>query len=398
MTAPLSIAADPTGHAPPHHLGALTGVRFVAAVHVVLFHTTWYQVPRLPTPLANVMFSASASVGMFFILSGFVLAHNYGRTELADRAGFWWARVARVYPAYLLALLVALPLWLRALFNDHGGQIPLGHVATILFADVALLQSWVPRIACELNCPAWSVSTEAFFYLLFPLLLALLLRCSRRGLLAAAALACGVSLALLALWLTRYSTRVADVRLVLLYSPLARLPEFVLGVALGLWFGRAPRLRHAGTLSVLVTVLLLALLMLPVSPAFAMERHFAYAPLFALLVLLLAYGDGPVARALATPTMVRLGEASYPLYLLHLPLWEYLRALVGEPVPTPGDPAALARWVGFLALYWAIITGASLAVVRWYETPARRAIRAWVSARRARRAAPDERGLTSSSA
>ncbi len=51
-----------------------------------------------------------ASVSFFILLSGFVLAYNYAgraRAGTLDRARFWKARFTRLYPIYLLSLLLA---------------------------------------------------------------------------------------------------------------------------------------------------------------------------------------------------------------------------------------------------------------------------------------------------
>ena len=78
-------------------LDALTGLRFLAALHVVLFH---FGTPCLqgvaPEWMVQVVASGYASVGVFFLLSGFVLAYNYvdtaGGMQTPPRA-FWSARV-----------------------------------------------------------------------------------------------------------------------------------------------------------------------------------------------------------------------------------------------------------------------------------------------------------------
>src|SRR5436853_4220175 len=47
-------------------------------------------------------------------------------------------------------------------------------------------------------------------------------------------------------------------------------------------------------------------------------------PLFALLIYSLASGEGPLAALLSLPAMVVLGEASYALYIVHIPLWDWM--------------------------------------------------------------------------
>src|SRR3954467_10956080 len=95
---------------------ALSGLRIVAAVWVVLFHfRPWLEVsaPGFRSALAPVINCGAQGVDLFFILSGFVLTWNY-----LDRMGesfsmkatlhFLWLRLARVWPVYLVTLHLAL--------------------------------------------------------------------------------------------------------------------------------------------------------------------------------------------------------------------------------------------------------------------------------------------------
>jgi peptidoglycan/LPS O-acetylase OafA/YrhL len=99
-------------------LPALTSLRFFAALWVVFFHLSTRVAGTLPAAARTVIGRGWMGVPFFFILSGFILAHVYGRklsapATRAERGRFWWARVARVYPLYLLALAVFYPLFVH---------------------------------------------------------------------------------------------------------------------------------------------------------------------------------------------------------------------------------------------------------------------------------------------
>ncbi len=167
-TAPQPAAAVPlTLHRAP--LPALTGVRFLAATQVVLYHfgSGFAQRHHLPRPLTNLLTNGWTAVTLFFILSGFILSYTYSG-QIAGRGGklrFWEARFARIYPVYLLALLLSWP------FRGDPG---LG----LSMAVLTMVQAWNPfhvNYGGAWNSPAWTLSTEAFFYLLFPFFF----RCSR---------------------------------------------------------------------------------------------------------------------------------------------------------------------------------------------------------------------------
>ena len=102
-----------------------------------------------------------SGVTFFFILSGFVLAWS---SRVDDRPlNFYRRRFARIYPAYLVALLFAAVLWVL--------RDPVALLRGLL--TPFLLQAWAPDSSSyfAINVPAWSFSVEAFFYLAFPLVM-----------------------------------------------------------------------------------------------------------------------------------------------------------------------------------------------------------------------------------
>ncbi|MGH9344362.1 MAG: acyltransferase family protein, partial [Terriglobia bacterium] len=147
----------------PVRLDALTGLRCFAAINIVLFH---FSNPQWFGFLAPVINAGYAPVSYFILLSGFVLAYNYqgrARAGQLDKVRFWKSRFIRIYPIYLLSLLLS---W-QVVSTDYReythGMFWAGMVLTPL-----LLQGWVPSIATFLNTPAWTMSAEAFFYFIFP--------------------------------------------------------------------------------------------------------------------------------------------------------------------------------------------------------------------------------------
>jgi len=176
----------------PPTLRALTGLRFVAAFHVLLLHTALGFVQGAPPFVANVVRAGTASVSLFFVLSGFILAYQYldvGGTRPLDRRQFWWARVARIYPVYLFALLFALPYffaWAAATLESESPWAS-AKIAVTLVANLTLTQGWIPQTVGPMNPPGWSLSVEAFCYLLFPFAAARVVRLTTRQALTAAA-------------------------------------------------------------------------------------------------------------------------------------------------------------------------------------------------------------------
>src|ERR1700692_755811 len=85
-------------------LPALTGIRTLLAIFIILFHFT---PPHLGL-LYPVIDSAYVFVGFFFLLSGFILTYNYSDRALTlSKRDFWVGRLSRLYPTYILVLVVS---------------------------------------------------------------------------------------------------------------------------------------------------------------------------------------------------------------------------------------------------------------------------------------------------
>src|SRR4051794_29809514 len=106
-------------------LRALTGLRFVAAMQVLLYHVYAPGSRGAPGWVRALVGSGYVGVGLFFVLSGFVLAYNYLEPMEAGRVSrreFWLARLARVYPVYLLGLVAGMPVFVQWML--HASAFP----------------------------------------------------------------------------------------------------------------------------------------------------------------------------------------------------------------------------------------------------------------------------------
>jgi peptidoglycan/LPS O-acetylase OafA/YrhL len=366
-------------------LDALTGLRFFAAMGVVGYHFYCPPCePNAPSFLGNLLQAGFTTVSLFFVLSGFILAYNY-LDERGDFIGtvrdFYRARFARIYPIYLLALVVDLPLFLRFLPSAEPAATP-GEVARLCAATLTLTQSWLELGRPTWNLMAWTLSVEAFFYLVFPFLGPWLARQRSRRLLGVAGGAWLLGAApflageLASVWGAdgAASLGVRGLRawsqLPLQLIPPTRLPEFVLGMCLGLLFCRRTRQgseawRTVGLLATgagIVTVILL----LPPKPSPLVQLG-VLVPLFALSIWLLACGVAWNGLKLGTRPLVLLGGASYALYLLHGSMMGYALALNTRTLSLPHNVVAL--------LLLPIAVAASILLFQRVEEPARRWLR-----------------------
>jgi peptidoglycan/LPS O-acetylase OafA/YrhL len=328
----------------------------------VLFHAYPGFVRRYPVPrsLETFLSHGYLAVGLFFLLSGFILAYTYeGNIDgRANRVRFWEARFARIYPVYLLSLVMAFA---------FSGDLGLDTRAAVL----GMVQAWNPfnsDMAGAWNYPAWTLSAEAFFYICFPFVFPWLSRRSGRALYwltAVLLIICVLGqtpLKGLGDWKNHASFFVRYVPL-----PALRIPEFLLGVVMGLRFLRAGTAEHRPGRPLIVFVAVLgtiASLSLPIGDWVSL----VILP-FSVLVYELACGGTWLTGVLSTRLMVLLGGASYSVYLLRYPVTMWMRLVVEKL------PAAFVRAGELLTPIVLVLV--SIAVFRYWEEPARKTLRNW---------------------
>lgn len=369
---PKSISSASTRHP---RLEALTTVRFFASVYVVLFHLKvtgilaggpwWYR---------NFAGIGYVGVNFFFVLSGFILVLTYAGPPLNIRQ-FWRARFARIYPAYVVSLIAAAPFFF---FAVRHLELPFftwshKHLPTACVLTVTLLQAWIPQAGLTWNSVCWSLSVEAFFYLVFPLLLARSRNLSQSKLITWIFVCWFISLSFSFTYVHLHPDGLAAInsgatnlfwKNLLSFNPLVRLPEFVIGIMTGRLYLLAKRAyRFPSTLvaiglGALATVIVFAnKIPTPVISTGLLSLAFA-AIIYGLAL------RPPWARFLAIPQLVLLGDSSYSLYLLHSTV--IARAFAAMP------------YLGFsirVAASLAAAIGASLLCYLWLEEPARRLLR-----------------------
>lgn len=297
----------------PKSLPGLTGLRGLAALWVVLYHYCSLYLPALNAEwLGGLLSRGYLAVDLFFLLSGFVLAHVY--TDAAENKGFAFfrafmrARVARIYPLHLfvLALFVAMALAVRGVHYVHDGDyypLPLYGPRSLeaIVANVFMLQG-LQASALSWNYPAWSISVEFAAYLLFPLFVGVLWRLSGRSLLVAALAA------LTAVWALAYVTG-GDMNQWDGPTALWRcLPQFFLGcICYRVYRQGLIDTRAWGGFVFAATLLML----------YFDYRDAVVVTLFPLIILSAVSARGASGRILNARPVVWLGEISFSVYLVH---------------------------------------------------------------------------------
>ncbi|MGY2066881.1 acyltransferase family protein [Blastococcus sp. SYSU DS0619] len=358
---------------------ALTGLRLVAALWVVAHHF-WLFTPdpswalRLE-PLLPLLASGWLGVDLFFVLSGFVLAHNYvtvlgSRPGLRATADFYWARLSRIWPTWMVVLgAVSVGLVVRESLTGQASRAATGSGldAAAVLRQVLLVQVWDrPDYAATGPVgPGWSLSAEWLAYLVFPLVVVLLFRVRgwRPAVLGGLAVAAVTPFA----WAC-VASGTHDWR----WSWLLRLAGCFLAGALVALCARRIRatgraVRAAGGVAAGAAVLIVL-----VAWVAGAERSGVAVVAFPVLVGALALADGGPARALAAGPVVLGGRVSFALYLVHMAVFETAWTLA-DVVPGAGPLLHLLVPVLPLPAAWLLW--------RFVEEPARRRMRALGPAR-----------------
>jgi peptidoglycan/LPS O-acetylase OafA/YrhL len=355
-----------TARKPP--LPALTGIRTLLAIFIILFHFT---PPHLGL-LYPIIDNGYVFVGVFFLISGYVLTYNYAdRARTLVKREFWLARFSRLYPVYLLVLIISFRMVQEEWHARSHFEFWQGIILTPL-----VLQGWSPSVATFWNTVAWTLSSEVVLYAAFPWLIRA--PWPKRPL--------HLVLLLLALWVIgliphslylllnpdhivgpvdRYSS--TQLIRFLKYTPLPYICTFLTGVTLG-------KLQLALTLTPRQRLLLSAVSLTAIGLFFyTLVLHTPYllmhgglmTPVFAALVLGLS-GPHPISALFSWRPLLLIGESSYCLYLLHFNVFQLLHIY---HVPERLHLAALDPWLSY-----GILILLALAAFHFVETPARRAI------------------------
>jgi peptidoglycan/LPS O-acetylase OafA/YrhL len=303
----------------------LTSLRFFAALYVVFFHTLVLAfgtgLTDLSTVYGRVLLLGYISVSFFFTLSGYILAVSYLPRRVSTQQ-FWWARFARVYPLFLFTLFLSCPQYFVGAAKRIGYHAAAGELVDKLVGNIFLLQAWIPSLA-KIDFPNWSLSVEAFFYLLFPFLLAAL---AKPGVRLLAATGIFTYLAGICLVVTAMHAHVAED--VLRYNPLFHLHTFVIGAVVGVIHTKV-RLhsRLAPAFLVMAIVCFVFTVHYYSYIPFALLQDGLLVPAFVCLILAFDSGNKGLDKLLSAKWLVILGEASYGLYLIHIPLWDVFHHL-----------------------------------------------------------------------
>lgn len=294
----------------PSDIKPLTSLRFFAAFWLLLFFF-WSRIDGVPRPL--IIENGNLGVDLFFILSGFVLAHVYGPQVSNGQylhKSFLWARIARVYPTHIVTFLMMFAMFLVAIIRGSEFDQNAFNVSHIPY-HLTLTQAWGYIGGDTWNFPSWSISAEWFAYLTFPATFWLASK-FKNSPIAGLFLVFAVFYGFYALTkginveLTNMTWQGGVVRI---------LPSFLGGIML--WFIGNNGIFNPkyARIALIINVLLLAII------CSTMNAPYIVWPLLLGVVFFLAETTKtPNQEILGTKLFVYLGEISFSMYMVHLPV------------------------------------------------------------------------------
>lgn len=333
--------------AKPSTIPALDSVRFIGVLAVLLTHTAFQAGIYTSTGwFGHVMSRLAVGVAVFFVLSGFLLSREWlvravARQPAPSARRYYWKRLWRIYPAYLVVGIVVL-----VGFGANHDRGPSGWLRSLLMLD-----PYTPHALPDAFTQTWSLTTEVAFYVaLPPLMWALLGRRLHAGRIGAGlALLGAVSIA----WLLGPAQGGA---LSGLPSP-EWLPAYLSWFAAGMWlavlhtspstFPRAARAarRLAAVPGVCWTIALALLLVAstplagpwlvePLTASQEVVRHALYLGVGVLVIVPPAFGPPTSSwvQLLSHRGARHLGHISYSLFLTHLAVIQFVLWAFGFPL------------------------------------------------------------------
>lgn len=351
-------------------LDQITFTRFIAALTVVFFHYGQAVFPaNIPFLFENVT-AGPIAVGYFYVLSGFIMSIAYYQMDVANRGKFnklkyWVARFARIYPVYLIALLIIVAAKYKTLGEDWD----------VFLSHIFLVQSWIPGYPITLNTPGWSLSVEAFFYLCFPFLIFWVYKKGIKQL-AIFSVVLWVATQLILTHQLNSDAYVPKNQLhdFIYYNPAMHLSSFLLGMLCGIYLKhtQGKQTKHNGLMLILSFGLIFLLIWARPHLENLLGLRLALtngllAPAFLLFIITLARHQGIISRVFSSPKLVLLGEASYSLYILQKPAHGIYDKIIVPRIP-------LNETLHFY-IFLVLLIILSILSYKYFETPMRFLIR-----------------------
>lgn len=265
--------------------------------------------------ISDIFLRANVGVSYFFILSGFIMIVAYHRKEKIGYLDFYRNRVARIYPLYIVGLLLY--------FFTRYSDVSFYKTFLYLFG----IQSWIPGKALILNFPGWSISVEFLFYLIFPWLYNYLYKGNKSIWIIAVLIWIGTQVfSNLYINSPAYKGPHTESHEFSHYFPLWHINEFLIGNIAGLFFVKNRKEKNYDlAVVVLFIAIILSLIFIPLN-----FHNGLMAVFFVPVIYLISCNNGIITKFFALKPLEFLGEISYAIYIIHIPVLYIVRSVLWD--------------------------------------------------------------------
>ena len=337
----------------------LTSLRFFAALAVVYDH------------LGTGSHTGGLGVIFFFLLSGFIITYTYSskskELSVASLANIYVSRAGRIFPMHIFTLVLAIPLVL------YSGTFPEFGIFT---TNALLMHSWYPSSLdyFSFNSVSWTLSIEWAFYLSFPFILHAAryykIEASTTKIFALYA----TPLAIITVISTMYYYRIEQFNYywwLLKISPLNTL-IFISGSSIGFLYlksnTKSPTYAMASIMEItsilIISALYCVIVKLGLGKSLPFDYTLLFIPAFSLCIYVFSFSSGLISKVFSVGILVKLGELSFSIYMLHLLIIRYADIFI---MPVSGSDSSLASHLLIIATSIA----ASYAIYTAIESPCR---------------------------
>ncbi len=343
-----------------NNLSLLTISRFFAAIFVVFMHFS------SSTDLLWKIFwrEWGVAVSYFFVLSGFILFYSNYKNQRKWNFSlykYYIRRIARIYPLLVISFLFVF--FVNLYWYNQNIRI------SNVLLSITWLQWFIPKYALSFNAPSWTISSEILFYTLFPLLLRIFINNSFRkiGLIVLSIYIFSQSFILLQVFSDQDFIRIMNQKFwhdFIYYFPFFHISNFLIGMLSARAYIESVETSKKWNEWYFFIFFIWLILMLILIHKNIMIHNGFLAPLFASIIFLLARLSNQYIWGLTTKIWVLLGESSYAIYILQVPVDMILKKILNFTWLTES-------WYYFI-IYLVILVWTSILSFLFLESPVRK--------------------------
>jgi peptidoglycan/LPS O-acetylase OafA/YrhL len=353
---------------------SLTITRFIAALCIVIYHGICLKQDVFPfnnVYLNKFFIHGNSAVIYFYLLSGFIMAVN-NDLENVNKKKYWIDRFSRIYPVYFLGILIVIffPMFGKIIdyltyhnitfsqavflgFKDMVAFIQLNTKG--LFLNLFLIQSWFSDFRYAISAPNWSLSTEIFF----PIIKNFSKNTFLFGVI--------VVWSLISLFFGYFGDdkfKNTDIQQII-NMPIAYIHIFLLGLTVGWWIKKSTFEERVKMRNFTLLISFLFTLNYVFFDGFNSFHHtlMYQSVLFLWLILLVVSIKSEKVKSFLTRTeFLVLGDISYSLYILHLPISIYVSLVFSSLKYSPTQVFYISTIISLASSYICL---------KFYEFPMR---------------------------